>query len=90
MVRCKTRYPHILSTPPAFDTWSYVDNYDWAEFKKATSQNVMVGVSGDGEAEARIGAIKSLTPRTYLGGKNLLPINAPTTSLRKEIRTIFT
>jgi hypothetical protein len=73
MVRCKTRYPHISSTPPAFDTWSYVDNYDWAEFKKATSQNVMVGVSGDGEAEARIGAIKSLTPRTYLGGKIYFP-----------------
>ncbi|KAI2493781.1 hypothetical protein MHU86_20744 [Fragilaria crotonensis] len=69
MVRCKTRYPHILSTPPAFDTWIYVNDYDWAEFKKATSQNVMVGVSGDGEADARMVAIESLTPGTYLGGK---------------------
>ena len=71
MVRCKTRYPHISSTPPAFDTWSYVNNYDWAEFKKAISQNVMVGVSGDGEAETRMVAIESLTPGTYLGGKRI-------------------
>ena len=66
MVRCKTRYPHILSTPPALDTWSYVNDYDWADLKKATSQNVMVGVSGDGEADARMVAIESLTPGTYL------------------------
>ena len=71
MVRCKTRYPHILSTPPAFDTWSYVNDYDWADFKKATSQNVMVGVSGDGDADARLVAIESLTPGTYLGGKKI-------------------
>ena len=69
MVRCNTKYPHILSLGWAFDTWIHMSKDDWVEFNMASSRNVMVGVSGDREADARMVAIESLTPGTYLGGK---------------------
>ena len=71
MVRCNTKYPHLLSLGPAIDTWIHMSRDDWAEFRKARSRNDMVGVSGDCEADARMIAIESLTPGTYLGGKKI-------------------
>lgn len=69
MVRCKTKYPHILSRGPAFDTWVHVNDFDWDVYRKAVAENVMVGVSGDCERDNRLVAVQSLTPGTYLGGK---------------------
>ena len=45
--------------------------FDWREFHVARDRDVMVGVSGHCAADARMVAIQSVTPGTYLGAKAL-------------------
>ena len=71
MVTCRTKYPHILSCGAMYDTWVHVQPRDWDGFLRAIRGNVMVGVAGDCEADARMVAIESLTPATYLGGGSI-------------------
>ena len=71
MVKCRTKHPHALSLPPAYDTWLFTSMSDWREFDVARGRDVMVGVSGHCAADARMVAIQSVTPGTYLGAKAL-------------------
>ena len=71
VVTCRTKYPHILSCGAMYDTWVHVQPRDWDGFLRAIRGNVMVGVDGDCEADARMVAIESLTPATYLGGGSI-------------------
>ena len=71
VVTCRTKYPHILSCGVMYDTWVHVQPRDWDGFLRAIRGNVMVGVDGDCEADARMVAIESLTPATYLGGGSI-------------------
>ena len=71
VVTCRTNYPHIPLCGAMYNTWVHIQARDWDGFLRAIRGKVMVGVVGDCEADARMVAIKSLTPATYLGGGSI-------------------